>query len=164
MDQQPKFGQDSMLSQVQANRGQDRMMVRRSVGALALVLLPVFAGCGTMQQAGSIAALVSDPPPGLEAKMQGGLANDSTAKGLGRSELRLALAAEFNALEYGQSGKPIRWEGGSGHSGEVVPAQPYRVGSQDCRQYMHSLVVDGQARSIRGTACRNADGSWTTLT
>ncbi len=160
----PKFGQESTLWQGLAIRGQGRMMVRRSLEALALVLLAVVAGCSTLPSAGPIAALVSEPPPGLEAKMQGGLANGRTAEGLGKSELRLALAAEYNALEYGQSGKPIRWEGGSGRSGEVVPAQPYRVGSQDCRQYMHSLVVGGQTRSMRGTACRNADGSWTTLT
>lgn len=138
-------------------------MVRRSVEAVTVALLLVSAGCTTMQPSGGIAALV-DPAPGLDAKMQGGLANGTTAEGLGRSELRLALAAEYNALEFGQSGKPIRWDGGSGRSGEVVPAQPYRVGTQDCRQYMHNLTVSGQTRTVKGTACRNADGSWTTLT
>lgn len=139
-------------------------MVRRSVEALALMLLLAAGGCSTLQPSAGIAALVSDPGPGVDDKMQGGLANGAAADGLGRSELRLALAAEYNALEYGQSGKPIRWEGGSGRSGEVVPAQPYRVGTQDCRQYMHNLTVAGQTRTVKGTACRNADGSWTTLT
>ena len=140
------------------------MMVRRSVGAVALLVLLVSAGCTTMQPRSSIAALVSDSTSSPDAKIQGGLANGSAAEGLGRSERRMALAAEYNALEFGQSGKPIRWEGGSGRSGEVVPAQPYRVGTQDCRQYMHNLTVSGQTRTVKGTACRNADGSWTTLT
>ena len=139
-------------------------MVRRSVEAVALVLLLAVGGCETIQPSAGIAALVSDPAQGLDEKMQGGLANGPAAEGFGRSELRRALAAEYTALEYGQSGKPVRWEGASGRSGEVVPAQPYRVGSQDCRQYTHNLTVGGQTRSARGTACRNADGSWTTLT
>jgi surface antigen len=140
------------------------MMVRRSVGAVALVLLLVSAGCTTVRPGGAIAALVPDSTQGLDEKIQGGLVSGPAADGLGRSERRLALAAEFNALEYGQSGKPIRWQGGAGRSGEVVPAQPYRVGRQDCRQYMHNLTVSGQTRTVKGTACRNADGTWTTLT
>ena len=50
------------------------------------------------------------------------------------------------------------------HSGEVVAAQPYQVGSQNCRQYTHTVRIDGTPQSARGTACRNEDGSWTPLT
>jgi surface antigen len=97
--------------------------------------------------------------------MVGGLATGPAAEGLGRGDIRKALAAEYQALEFGQSGKPVRWSGDwSTRSGEVVPAQPYRVGSQDCRQYTHALTVGGTTRTERGTACRNPDGSWATLT
>jgi surface antigen len=86
------------------------------------------------------------------------------AEGLGRGDIRKALEAEHRALEYAASGQSVAWTGSFGRSGDVTPAQPYRVGSQDCRQYTHRLVVDGTTRTARGTACRNADGSWTTLT
>ena len=59
----------------------------------------------------------------------------------------------------------MAWKGKpDGHYGEVVAAQPYRVGSQDCRQYTHTVYPAGQPKNARGTACRNADGSWTPLT
>ncbi|MCR5858930.1 hypothetical protein [Mesorhizobium sp. J428] len=53
---------------------------------------------------------------------------------------------------------------GSGRYGEVAAAQPYRVGSQDCRQYTHTVTLGGAQNVARGTACRNSDGSWTPLT
>ena len=56
----------------------------------------------------------------------------------------------------------VTWQG-SGESGEVVAAQPYRVGSQNCRQYKHTVTAGGTTQTARGTACRNADGSWTPL-
>ena len=58
----------------------------------------------------------------------------------------------------------MAWKGEIGQLWQVVAAQPYRVGSQDCRQYTHTVVQDGQTKTARGTACRNADGSWTPLT
>jgi surface antigen len=78
---------------------------------------------------------------------------------------RIALEAEYRALEYTQSGQPATWKSDrSGRYGTVVAAQPYRVGSQDCRQYSHTVFFSGQSRNARGTACRNPDGSWTPLT
>lgn len=83
---------------------------------------------------------------------------------LGRDRRR-ALEAEYSALEHTPAGRSVPWRGDGGRwSGEVVAAQPYRVGSQDCRQYTHRLLDGQQPREARGTACRNADGSWTPLT
>ena len=95
--------------------------------------------------------------------MVSGLISGPIGAGLGAGEKQRALAAEFQALEYAQSGQAVTWTGGSGRSGSVVPAQPYRVGSQDCRQFAHKVVIDGTTRTARGTACRNPDGSWATL-
>jgi surface antigen len=99
------------------------------------------------------------------AAMGGGLIGGAVGKDLSDGERRRALAAEYRALEYGQSGQATDWKGsGDARTGSVVPAQPYRVGSQDCRQYTHTVTIDGASQTARGTACRNADGSWTTLT
>ena len=96
--------------------------------------------------------------------MAGGLIGGSLGGSLSAGDRRKALEAEYRALEYGQSGQAVAWTGKSdGRSGTVVPAQPYRVGSQDCRQYSHTVTIDGESQSARGTACRNPDGSWTTL-
>lgn len=95
--------------------------------------------------------------------MDGGLIGGSIGGGLSDSDRRKALEAEYRALEYGQGGQKVAWKG-EGRSGEVVAAQPYRVGSQDCRQYSQTVFTTGTPLTARGTACRNADGSWTPLT
>jgi surface antigen len=96
-------------------------------------------------------------------EMGGGLISGAAGAGLGRADRRVALEAEYRTLEYTPAGKAVTWQSG-GTSGEVVAAQPYRVGSQDCRQYMHAVSANGQKQTARGTACRNPDGSWTPLT
>lgn len=112
-------------------------------------------------------AATPTPTPAVgKIGMTGGLAGDSVGKSLSAADRRLALEAEYKALEYTPGGRPVSWKtAGSGTaSGDVVAAQPYRVGSQDCRQYSHTVFDAGQAQTARGTACRNADGSWTPLT
>lgn len=91
---------------------------------------------------------------------------------LGRNALQLsaddrrkALEAEYRALEYSDAGKAVQWRAGSNSaSGDVVAAQPYQVGSQNCRQYTHNFNINDTPQTVRGTACRNANGSWTPLT
>jgi len=84
---------------------------------------------------------------------------------MSRDARRRALEAEYKSLEYTKTGETVAWQAGNGAaSGTVVPGQPYRVGSQNCRQYSHSFSVDGVAQTIRGSACRNPDGSWVPLT
>lgn len=99
------------------------------------------------------------------AAMNGGLIGGRIGTGLSDADRRTGLEAEYRALEYTQSGRPVTWRGSEPNVyGEVKAAQPYRVGSQDCRQYSHVVYVGGQPRTARGTACRNPDGSWTPLT
>ncbi|WP_274629663.1 hypothetical protein [Arvimicrobium flavum] len=99
------------------------------------------------------------------AAMNGGLIGGRIGNGLGERDRAAALEAEYRALEHTPSGQPVTWRGAQSNVyGEVIAAQPYRVGSQDCRQYSHRVSFDGQPRTARGTACRNPDGSWTPLT
>ncbi len=75
-----------------------------------------------------------------------------------------ALQAEYRALEHTPAGESVAWDtGGRGYNGEVEASQPYRVGSQDCRQYTRKAFAEGAPVETRGTACRNGDGSWTPL-
>lgn len=101
----------------------------------------------------------------IVAAMEGGLIKGSIGANLSSDERTMALEAEYRALEYTPGGQKVNWQGKSGHSGEVMAAQAYRVGSQDCRQYSHTIFQGGGSLgTARGTACRNADGSWTPLT
>lgn len=84
---------------------------------------------------------------------------------LAAGDRRLALEAEYQALEYTQAGEPVSWTGTDGGvKGQVIAYQPYRVGSQDCRQYQHVLQDGGSPQTFLGAACRNEDGSWSPLT
>lgn len=93
--------------------------------------------------------------------MRAGGAGDA---GLTQRERTAALRAEYRALETASGGQTVTWRGdSSGHHGTVTARQPYRVGSQDCRAYTHTIETSGGERTLEGTACRNEDGSWTLL-
>ena len=101
----------------------------------------------------------------IVAAMAGGLVAGDLGTGLSATERTRAVEAEYKALEYTGVGSMTGWgDKSTGRYGEVSPGQAYRVGSQDCRQYTHTVYLAGGSRSARGTACRNADGSWTPLT
>jgi surface antigen len=141
---------------------------------LAVASSALLAACGTTSQTGGQGGLLGATvgQGGSSAKvagtiieaMNGGLVGGTVGTGLNEREKRSALEAEYKALEYTASGQKVAWQGDSGHAGEVVAAQPYRVGSQDCRQYTQTVVIGGAASTARGTACRNPNGSWTPLT
>ena len=148
-----------------------RMKQIISVLALALTL----AGCATTNGSAPGGAVIggfagqpkpSGPPVGEEIilAMGTGLLGNGIGQGLSQSEKTRALEAEYRALEYQPVGEKATWGQPRGTHGEVVAAQPYRVGSQDCRQYSHTVTVKWRATTARGTACRNSDGSWTPLT
>ena len=70
-----------------------------------------------------------------------------------------ALEAEFQALQFSPAGEAVRWNE-DGYSGEVVPTQLYRVGSQDCRAYSHLLSAGSRPVKADGVACKTANGLW----
>ncbi len=126
------------------------------------------SGCSLTGSGGgpTVAPAAAGPaaPATIISAMDGGLIGGAIGSNLGQGDRRTALQAEYRALEYTPGGKAVEWQG-SGVSGSVTAAQPYRVGSQDCRQYMHVVSSGGgQRQTARGTACRNPDGSWTPLT
>lgn len=106
-------------------------------------------------------AATSEPGKPVAGIVGGGLISGTVGAGLGRYAKREALEAEYKALETAPAGQPVAWASGS-VGGQVVAAQPYRVGSQNCRQYAQ-MVTGTTQRTARGTACRNEDGSWTVL-
>jgi len=129
------------------------------IGSLGMLLV---AGCSSNMRAPTSGIGFRTPAAAATSGASTGLVSQANVQ-LSRSELASALAAEQRALENAQAGQPIEWQGESGRGGTVIAAQPYRVGSQDCRPYSHVVRAGGPAQSVRGTACRNPDGSWTLL-
>jgi surface antigen len=76
---------------------------------------------------------------------------------------RRAYAAQIQALESGPSGAPVAWRNpDSGRYGNVVPGPAYQTNGGSCRQYTHTVYIDAKPQIERGTACRKADGTWST--
>ena len=120
--------------------------------AFAGVLL---AGCNTILGSSSL-------DEGPRSFLVGGASSGDIGTGLGDRDHKLAAEAEYRALEYGRTGAVTAWQNKkSGHHGEVTPGAGYKVNNSDCRDYTHIIYDDGPPKSGRGTACRQADGSWT---
>ena len=121
-----------------------------AVGAVAGGLLGNTVGKGT----GKVLATVG-------GAVVGGIVGSEIGRSMDQQDRMLAQQAEMVALEKGQSGVATPWRNPENQRhGMVVPGRPYRIGEQDCRDFSHTIYVDGQPQTMRGTACRNADGSW----
>lgn len=81
---------------------------------------------------------------------------------LDRADMNYYSQAQQRALETSQAGQPLPWRNPqSGHSGVIIPAQPYQNSDgQYCREFQNKITVGGRTENGYGTACRQPDGSW----
>ncbi|KAB2911622.1 MAG: glycine zipper 2TM domain-containing protein [Hyphomicrobiaceae bacterium] len=146
----------------------------------ALLLVALLAplalmGCESKQDTGTVVGAVAGGVLGnqfgrgggrvastMVGAVIGGIVGNEIGRSLDQRDRALAQQAEMDAWERGQSGRPVRWRNpDNGRYGEVIPEAPYRRGSVDCRDYVHKVYIDGRPQAMRGTACRNPDGTWT---
>ncbi len=93
----------------------------------------------------------------------GALAGSSIGKSLDQADLMYHQQATERAYS-APLNETIAWNNpDTGHSGSVTPVREGRQASSGnlCRQYKQTIVVDGKAETAYGTACQNADGTWT---
>ena len=154
-------------------------MRRASILALALLLPLGLAACGPGNKqgtgtivgavaGGAAGAAIGGPKnriPGMAiGAVVGGILGNQIGAALDERDRQMAAAAEYQALEYGQSGQPTPWNNPqTQHRGQIVPGKPYQRGSQYCRAYTHTIYVGGEPQTARGTACRQPDGTWQTV-
>ena len=94
----------------------------------------------------------------------GGVVGSEIGKSMDKQDRILAQQAEMAALERGRSGEMTPWRNpDNGRYGEVIPLAPYQRGPQQCRDYTHKIYIDGRPQTMRATACRNPDGTWTNI-
>jgi surface antigen len=147
---------------------------------IAIAMLPaLFTACGpgNKQGTGTIVGAVAGGAagaaiggsnnriPGMAiGAVAGGIIGNEIGRNLDQRDRELAAAAEYQALEYGHSGTPVPWDNpNSQHRGQIVPGKPYQQGNSHCRPYTHTIYISGQPQTVRGTACRNPDGTWATI-
>lgn len=128
---------------------------KETLGTLAGAALGGWAGSSIGRGKGQLAATAA-------GVVLGGLVGNQIGRGLDQVDQQQAYRAEQVALERYADGQAARWTNpNTGNSGYTVPQQTYQTaGGQYCREYLTTIVVDGRAETGRGTACRQADGSW----
>lgn len=146
--------------------------------AMALALIPLMlAGCSTKEEQGTAVGAVAGGllgsamgrgngkiVGGLVGAVAGGVVGSAIGRSMDQQDRILAQRAERDAFERGESGRPVAWRNpDNGRYGEVIPERSYRRGPSDCRDYIHRVYIDGRPQEMRGTACRNPDGTWTNV-
>jgi surface antigen len=101
---------------------------------------------------------------GVAGAAIGGLIGNRIGAALDDEDRQRAYAAQMDALERGNSGAPVAWENpDSGRRGTIVPGPAYDRRGTKCREFTHTIYIDGRPQIARGAACRNPDGTWTPL-
>jgi len=92
----------------------------------------------------------------------GGIVGNEIGRSLDQRDRALAQQAEMDAWERGVPGRPVRWRNpDNGRYGEIIAEDYYERGGARCRDFIHRVWIDGRPQAMRGTACRNPDGTWT---
>lgn len=91
----------------------------------------------------------------------GAMIGNSIGTSLDSADQQYAGYATSNALEYNRSGTPASWTNpDSGNYGYTTPVRTYQTNGRDCRDFETTIYVDGRPETGRGSACRQADGTW----
>jgi len=144
----------------------------------AIAVLPVLAGCEPEGPSKADTGLVVGAVTGgiignqvgkgsgnvlatMAGAVVGGIVGSEIGRSMDEQDRMYARQAELAALEEGESDRPRRWRNpDNGRYGDVVPGRPYKRSGLDCRDYTHTVYIDGRPQTMHGTACRNPDGSW----
>ena len=92
----------------------------------------------------------------------GGLLGNYVGRGLDERDQLAAERAASVAFEQNRDGQQAAWNNpNTGNYGYTTPTNTYQgQDGQWCREYQTSIVVQGQAQTGTGTACRQPDGTW----
>ena len=89
----------------------------------------------------------------------GAVVGGAVGRGLDDNDRERAYAAAQRSFE---TGREASWDNpSSGHRGRFRPRRSYRDDNERmCRDFEHTIWVDGEPELIEGTACETRDGSW----
>jgi surface antigen len=149
----------------------------RAVLILALAAPLALTSCASRQDSGTLLGAVAGGVIGNQfgggsgrvlataaGAVAGGMIGNSIGRDLDELDRRRAMEAEYQALEYGESGSYREWRGErSGRRGRIQVEKPFKQGPRHCRRYAHTIYIDGRPEVARGTACRGENGRWQTV-
>ena len=143
--------------------------------AISIAVLPACTTPPSQQETGMVIGGVLGGALGSQvgggagrtvATIAGTLVGASVGGNIGRSMDDTDRMHVSQSLEYMQSGVPMSWRNpDSGNQYTVVPRRTFETsGNRPCREYTVNGVVGGRSEQIVGTACREVDGSWRSVT
>ena len=149
--------------------------MKRSLLVAVLAASLALTACETRQDSGTLAGVVAGGLIGnqfgrgggrvagtLVGAVIGGIVGNEIGRSLDARDRELARQAEYDAWERGPVGRPVRWRNpDNGRYGEIVADDYYERGGSRCRNFVHRVWIDGRPQAMRGTTCRNPDGTWT---
>jgi len=144
---------------------------------LAAAISVTAAGCASKEESGALVGAVTGAIVGNQfgdgtgrvlataaGAVVGGIVGSEIGRKLDEADRRRASAAEYYALEEEDVGGARRWESpDSGHRGKVVVLDEYREDGRLCRDYEHTIYIDGEPDVLKGTSCRGEDGRWRSI-
>jgi surface antigen len=141
-----------------------------------LCLLPflALAACATAPQMSTLSTDMTAPADTSPLQAPAAAATASTAaltdastfvdptaySQLSAKSKAAVAAAQFNALQFGRVGAPRAWAGDANQSGSILVGPYVRVNLIDCRDFTNTASIGDQSFVKKGTACREADGTW----
>jgi surface antigen len=146
----------------------------RILAATTLVLAALLAGCenppsketsGTALGAvvgGLIGSGIGEGSGRTAAIIAGAVAGGLIGKSIGRNMDDTDRMKTAQALETSPTNTPTSWKNpDTGNQYTVVPTHTYTTAQgMPCREYVMDTTIDGRPEQVRGTACRQGDGSW----
>lgn len=147
-------------------------MNRLRTGALAMAAILALSGCDTMtkENTGQVVGAVAGGALGsrfgagsgktaaiIAGTLVGGYLGGYVGKQMDENDRWHA----YQALEKNPTGQTSNWHNpDTGYDYAVTPTRTYQSGSTPCREYVTEAWIDGKREEVRGTACRQPDGSW----
>lgn len=117
------------------------------IGAVAGGLIGSRFGAG----GGKVAAVIA-------GTMVGGILGSQIGKNMDDQARAEAYNAQYRAVSTGEA---YSWRSSdSGPRGSVMPGPVYSESGRVCRQYTHTIIIDGRQERGVGTACQAPDGRW----
>jgi len=86
-----------------------------------------------------------------------GVSAGSTGAKLSEADRRTAGEAQYSAVETGQRKS---WRGKEGSYGFVEPGAELPRSDGICREYSHTIYIDGRPLTGKGLACKGSTGAW----
>jgi surface antigen len=147
-------------------------MMMKSYAAIALTSL-VLMGCsqyaGPREQNGAIIGGVTggiignaigdgDAGATILGAALGAVIGGNVGRDLDEEDRRYAYSAADRSF---RSGRTAAWENPrSGHRGQFKMRRSYERNSRLCREFDHTIWVDGEPELVEGTACQGSNGRW----